>query len=198
MTHIIPDGILKFNKTTYNLSKNHIEQHHLNGGKFGLDQVVWNAYIVGKKVIMTHVSPHMTEGYPGDLFVRISFELSEKNEFKIDMEAFTSKPTVINLSNFTYFNLAGHYKGPNEIYKHIVTLNCNCFTKEVNGLPTGEIQNVANTIYDFQVPKVLGKLMGILPKDGKLYNNYQEAVSSNYHHTHKYGMCSIQNLINFL
>lgn len=126
-------------------------------------------FFAGKKVIMSYVSPDGEEGYPGSLMTQITFELSEKNEFKIDMESVSSLPTSINLSNLLYFNLAGHYAGPEHIYKHILTLNCNCFTvQDENGFSTGEVRNVVHTIYDFQIPKTLGKVIGITAKDGKI------------------------------
>ncbi|KAJ8966204.1 hypothetical protein NQ314_003684 [Rhamnusium bicolor] len=140
--------------------------HHVNGGKAGLDQAVWTTYVDDKKVIMSHISPHSSEGYPGDLFVRVSFELSARNEFNIEMDAQCTQPTIVNLSNLTYFNLAGHYQGPDHLYKHILTLNCNCFTPQIYNLPSGEILNVVHTEFDFQIPKMLGKTIGIIPKDG--------------------------------
>lgn len=165
-SHLVLNGHINVNKQEYKLRKNY-GHHHLNGGDMGLDQVVWSTHVSGKKVIMSHMSCHLSEGYPGDVLVRVIFQLSDMNEFKMDMEAFTSMPTVINLSNLTYFNLAGHYKGADETYKQIVTINADCFLKQETGLPTGEVCNVANFPFDFQVPKVLGKVIGISPGDGK-------------------------------
>lgn len=165
MSHVVRNACFELNKQEYQLTKN-FGKHHLNGGYNGLDQCVWDAHISGKKVIMSHISHDLVEGYPGDLFVRIIFQLSDMNEFSTEIEAFTTKPTLINLSNLLYFNLAGHRKGSEEIYKHIVTVNADCFLKQEENLPTGDICNVANFPFDFQVPKCLGKLMGISPGDG--------------------------------
>lgn len=175
MSHVVRNGSFVLNKQEYHLTKNH-GKHHLNGGQLGLDQAVWDTHIKDKKVIMSHISKHLSEGYPGDVFVRISFELSDMNEFKIDMEAFATQPTLINLSNLTYFNLAGQHRGPEDIYRHVVTVNADCFLKQEDGLPTGDICNVANYLFDFQVPKLLGKLMGISPGDGK-YMKFKLNVS---------------------
>ncbi|KAJ8915035.1 hypothetical protein NQ315_016010 [Exocentrus adspersus] len=165
-TNLVRNSTFQIDNKQHWLTPN-LEPHHYNGGRVGFDQVVWTTFLDEKKVIMSHISPHMSEGYPGDLLVRVIFELSEHNEFSIKMEAQCTRPTIVNLSNLTYFNLAGHHSGSNEIYRHIVTLNCNCFTIQAdNGMPTGEIMNVAHSGFDFQVPKLLGKLMGIVPKDG--------------------------------
>ncbi|CAH1999524.1 unnamed protein product [Acanthoscelides obtectus] len=166
MSGIVKNSTFQLNNKQYWLTPNYLERHHINGGATGLDQVVWNTYVDGPKVIMTHISPHLTEGYPGDLFIKIIFQLSERNEFKINMEAMCTEPTIINLSNLTYFNLAGHHRGADEIYRHVVSLNCNCYTPQVSGFPTGDIQNVVYSPYDFQIPILLGKLIGIVPKDG--------------------------------
>ncbi|XP_023018299.2 galactose mutarotase [Leptinotarsa decemlineata] len=165
-TNLIRNSSFNLNNKKYPLTENHPDGHHKHGGKHGLDQVVWNTYVENSEVIMSYVSPNMSEGYPGDLYIRITFELSVRNEFKIQIEASTTEPTIVNLSNLTYFNLAGHQAGPEEIYKHILTMNCNCFTPQVNDLTTGEISNVIHSQYDFQIPKILGKIIGIVPKDG--------------------------------
>ncbi|KAG5899207.1 hypothetical protein JTB14_034465 [Gonioctena quinquepunctata] len=165
-SHLIRNGTFHLNDKKHTLTSNYKDGHHLNGGVKGLDQVVWKTYVDNKKVIMSHVSPHKNEGYPADLLIRISFELSMKNEFRISMDATCTQPTIVNLSNLTYFNLAGHHAGPDETYKHIVTLNCNCFTRKMDGFPTGEIVNVIHSEYDFQIPRILGKVIGIVPMDG--------------------------------
>ncbi|CAH1176892.1 unnamed protein product [Phaedon cochleariae] len=166
MSQVVKDSVFELGNKQYRLTSNYRDNQHRNGGSRGLDQVVWNTFTDGRKVVMNHMSPRMTEGYPGDVLVRITFELSERNEFTIDMEAITTETTIINLSNLTYFNLAGHHAGPDETYRHILTLNCNCFTPQKDGIPTGEIMNVVHSDFDFQVPKTLGKLMGITPRDG--------------------------------
>ncbi|KAJ8939831.1 hypothetical protein NQ318_013050 [Aromia moschata] len=165
MSNIVRNSTFEIDRKQYWLTANK-GADHFNGGERGLDQAVWKTYVDGKKVIMSHVSPHLSEGYPGDLFVRVSFELSARNEFSVYMDAQTTQPTIVNLTNLTYFNLAGHYAGPDQIYRHVLTINSNCFTPQVNGVPTGEILNVVHTENDFQIPKILGKVMGIVPRDG--------------------------------
>ncbi|ENN70605.1 hypothetical protein HUJ04_008065 [Dendroctonus ponderosae] len=164
-SNIVKNSSFTIGAKKYTVGSNN-GKHSLNGGFKGFDQAVWDTHISGKKVIMSHISPHLEEGYPGDLLMRAVFELSAKNEFKVSFEAQTSRPTCVDLSHLLYFNLAGHHTGPDEIYRHILTMNCNCFTPQVNQIPTGEIMNVLHSQFDFQVPKLLGKVMGIVPKDG--------------------------------
>lgn len=143
------------------------DDHHKDGGCKGFDKVVWKSYVDGTKVILTHVSPNKDQGYPGDLFVRVTYELTSKNEFKVNMEAITSKPTIVNLSNLLYLNLAGHYTGPNELYNHVVTINANCYTKtKGDGLPDGKIMNVIYTKNDFMTPTLLMDVVGLEADDG--------------------------------
>lgn len=143
------------------------DDHHKDGGCKGFDKVVWKSYVDDTKVILTHVSPNKDQGYPGDLFVRITYELTPKNEFKVNMEAITSKPTIVNLSNLLYLNLAGHYAGPSELNNHVVTINANCYTKmKGDGLPNGKIMNVIYTKNDFMTPTLLKDVIGITPDDG--------------------------------
>lgn len=112
------------------------------------------------QVRMSYTSSHKEEGYPGTVMIRATYELSAKNEFRIDIEAFTTSPTIINITNALYFNLAGHHAGPEEMGKHELTVNANCYTVNgPEGLPTGEIKNVYRTSFDFQVPQVLGLMI---------------------------------------
>ncbi|KAF2902489.1 hypothetical protein ILUMI_03697 [Ignelater luminosus] len=162
----IENGTCVINNKQHWLSVND-GSDHCDGGFKGLDKVVWVPNVQDSKVMLSYVSKDLDEGYPGDLFIRITFELSTKNEFTIDMEAFTTRHTIINLSNLLYFNLGGHGSGPEELCKHIVSINANCYLPLMdNGLPSGEILNVIYTKNDFQVPKLLKNEMGIEPDDG--------------------------------
>lgn len=157
VTNKIENATFAIDDKQFWLSANSFD-HHENGGSKGFDKALWTPYVDGKKVIMHHISHDGDQGYPGDLMVRVTFELLPKNEFHIEMDATTTKPTIVALSNVTFFNLAGHSSGPEELYKHEVSINSNCYTPyRENGLPTGEIMNVVYTDYDFQTPKVLGK-----------------------------------------
>lgn len=126
---------------TYNVSAN-LGQHQLHGGFKGFDKVNWNHYVNGTQVILSYLSKDMEEGYPGDVLVNISFELTRNNEFLVDFKATSSKPTFVNLTNHSYFNLAGHNKGAIELYKHLVSINGD-YTTDVdeNSIPSGK-QNI--------------------------------------------------------
>ncbi|CAH1984832.1 unnamed protein product [Acanthoscelides obtectus] len=125
---------------TYNVSAN-IGQHALHGGFKGFDKVNWNHHICGNKVVMSYLSKDMEEGYPGDLLVNVSFELTEDNAFLIDFQATSTKPTVVNLTNHSYFNLAGHDKGIEELTKHEVCINADKITEvDKDSIPTGRYE----------------------------------------------------------
>lgn len=150
----------------YYLNKND-NSHHKDGGCKGFDKALWKSYADGSKVILTHVSQDKDQGYPGDLFVRITYELTPKNEFHVRMEAQTSAPTIVNLSQLLYVNLAGHHTGPCELYKHIVAINANCFTAtKGDNLPNGKIMNVNYSKNDFMTPTLLKDVIGIEDEDG--------------------------------
>lgn len=101
-------------------------------------QVVWNHDIQGKSVVFSYLSKDGEEGFPGDLLVNLTCELTDNNEFKVDMKAYSSKPTIVNLTNHSYFNLAGHNKGAAEVYKHSVQINANRYTGvNADAIPTG-------------------------------------------------------------
>lgn len=156
---VLENGTFAIDAVQHWVTKN-ADPHHKHGGNCGFDKKVWNHYVCDKKLILSYVSPNEEEGYPGDLFVRITYELSSKNEFTVDIEAFTTRPTVVNITNELHFNLAGHNTGPSELQKHALTVNANCFlVTKPHGIPTGEIKNVVHTEYDVQVPKIVGKVI---------------------------------------
>lgn len=87
---------------------------------------------------MSHHSPDGDQGFPGDLLVNLTFELTEENEFKMDYKATTTKPTYVNLTNHSYFNLAGEGAGADGLYKHVVCINADATTEvDANAIPTG-------------------------------------------------------------
>ena len=103
----------------------------------------------------SRVSPDGEEGYPGRLEVSVTFTLTDNNELQISYEAATDQPTVLNLTNHCYFNLAG--AGNGTIFQHILTIRAGKFTPvDVHGIPTGKFQAVAGTPWDFRTPKAVG------------------------------------------
>ncbi|GJQ83682.1 hypothetical protein Trydic_g14390 [Trypoxylus dichotomus] len=141
--------------------------HYNNGDPNGLDKVIWNSYMKDTKVTLSHVIPHKHNGFPGPVMINITYELVPENEFRITMEARSAKSTIVNLSNLCYFNLGGHNGGPEELKKHSIVMNCNCYTLMGNdGFPSGKIMNVSSTKYDFMKPTLLKNHLGIEPGDG--------------------------------
>lgn len=155
----VENGTYAMNGNQYFLQKNYNEKHHLNGGRNGFHRRLFTPYVDGKKLILSYISEDGEEGYPGALLLRITYELSTKNEFRVNMEAFATQETIINLTNCLYFNLGGHRAGLNSMRRHYITINANCFlVKRNDGFPTGEIRSVINTDLDYQIPKLTDKL----------------------------------------
>lgn len=90
------------------MDKNFEGIHQLHGGAIGFDKFNWNAFRSGSRIIMTHVNPDKFQGYPGTVIVSVTFELSPDDTFCGLYSATVSEPTPINLTNHSYFNLAGH------------------------------------------------------------------------------------------
>jgi aldose 1-epimerase len=126
----------------------------LHGGQKGFDKQVWDVKempgdgSVGLE--LAYLSPDGEEGYPGNLDVKVLYTLTDKNEFRIDYTAVTDKPTVVNLTSHSYFNLAGN--GSGTVLDHKLTLNADRYTPVDAGLiPTG-VESVEGTPFDFRQP----------------------------------------------
>jgi aldose 1-epimerase len=109
----------------------------------------------GAALKLTYVSKDMEEGFPGTLNTQVIYHLTDNNELKIFYEATTDKPTVINLTQHTYFNLSGNSKS--DILQHELFLDADKFVPVDNTLiPTGELKNVSETPFDFKTPTAIG------------------------------------------
>jgi aldose 1-epimerase len=132
----------------------------LHGGDAGFDKVVWGAVAAetatGAWLALRHVSPHGAGGYPGTLEVEVRYSLAAEDALRIDYEAETDRPTVVNLTHHGYFNLAG--EGTRDIYDHELTLRADAFTPvDATLIPTGEIRPVEGTAFDFRRPAAIGR-----------------------------------------
>ena len=137
----------------YSLAANFEGGHHLHGGEVGFNARVWDAQIVKQEsavgVAFTLVSHDGEEGYPGRLVVRMKYLLNDNDDLVMDYYATTDKTTHINLTQHSYYNLAGHDNG--DVHKHFVRLYCDHYLPvDENGVPTGEVKSVEGTPFDFR------------------------------------------------
>lgn len=110
------------------------------------------------KASLKLTSPDGDQGFPGQLDVEVIYSLSDDNAFTIEYKAKTDKPTVVNLTNHSYFNLSGAGKNSYGVMNHVVQLNADrILVTDKNSLPTGAINQVANTPFDFRKPKAIVK-----------------------------------------
>jgi aldose 1-epimerase len=139
---------------TFTLAANN-GPNHLHGGLKGFDNVVWRGEAVPNGVAFTYVSADGEEGYPGRLQVRVTYTLTDRNELAVEYQATTDKPTVVNLSQHTYFNLAG--QATRDVLDHRLQLDADRYTPvDATLIPTGELAPVAGTPFDFRQPATIG------------------------------------------
>ncbi|HUK31436.1 MAG TPA: aldose epimerase family protein, partial [Candidatus Acidoferrum sp.] len=158
----IAHGKFTLDGKDYTLAKNNGE-NSLHGGLIGFNKKVWTARDISTpeapSLELKYVSKDGEEGYPGTLSVRVVYTLTAQNELKIDYSATTDEDTVLNLTNHSYFNLAG--QGTGDILGHMVTLHSDKFTPVDAGLiPTGELKSVQGTPFDFTKSTAVGERIG--------------------------------------
>jgi aldose 1-epimerase len=149
----IAGGKFTLDGKTYSIPPND-GPNALHGGPRGFDKVVWKAKQIPHGIELSHVSPDGDQGFPGTLSAVVRYTLDGK-DLKIEYSATTDKNTVLNLTNHSYFNLAG--QGNGDILKHEVKLNAGRFTP-VNDvlIPTGELATVQGTPFDFRKSTAVG------------------------------------------
>jgi aldose 1-epimerase len=143
---------------TFQLAKNN-DENHLHGGLKGFDKVRWSAAPFERDgaagITFAYTSRDGEEGYPGTLQTSVTYTLTPRNELIVDYTATTDQPTIVNLTQHSYFNLAG--EGHGDVLKHELMLNADRFTPVDAGMiPTGELASVAGTPFDFRTPTAIG------------------------------------------
>jgi len=151
----IANGNFQLNGTTYTLTKNN-GPNSLHGGEKGFHNQVWECISSSEScVILQLVSPHLDEGFPGELTTKVTYKV-EGSVLKIDYQATTTRDTVINLTHHSYFNLNG--EGSGSILDHQLQLNAEYYTPvDTNLIPKGSIEMVTDTPFDFTKQKRIGE-----------------------------------------
>lgn len=161
----------KIDGVTYKVTPN-AGQNHIHGGQEGFHKILWQADSFRERdavgVILRHTSGDGNEGYPGKLDVIVTYTLRNDNELVMDYQAVTDKPTVLNLTNHAYWNLAG--AGSGDVLDHILMLKAESYLPSDQAkIPTGEIKPVKGTVMDFTTPQTVGSR--IKQVDGENYDH---------------------------
>jgi aldose 1-epimerase len=154
----IAHGRFSLDGVAYQLPTNN-GANSLHGGARGFDQLIWQARASqdddSVALHLTCDSPHGDQGYPGALHVEVTYTLGGANALRLDYRATTDRPTVVNFTNHSYFNLAG--EGAGDVGDHLLTLHADWYTPiDATLIPTGAIEPVAGTPLDFTTPTSIG------------------------------------------
>ena len=154
----IANGTFTLDGTTYHLPVNN-STNSLHGGTTGFDKQIWHATelpgTTSAGLELTYTSPDGSNGYPGTMPVTVTYTLTDDDAIHIHYQATTDAPTVVNLTNHTYFNLAG--EGTDTVYSQVLRLNADHYMPtDAAQIPTGPIAPVAGTPFDFTQPTAIG------------------------------------------
>lgn len=167
----IANGQFTIDGENYQLPINNNGQT-LHGGLHGLDRVVWNVeQVSNNQLSLSYTSPDGDEGFPGELTIHMTYTVTPENEFKITYKATTDKPTVVNLSHHSFFNLKG--EGEGLITDHLLTIPADYIVpvNEVQ-IPTGELMPVAGTPFDFRELTAIGSRIDLEEEQLQLGGGY--------------------------
>jgi len=152
----IDSGRFTLGGVEHTLACNENGQHHLHGGNRGFDKVMWKPRAGADSVTFAYKSSDGEEGYPGNLNVEVTYCLNSENELRIDYEAESDRPTPVNLTNHTYWNLAG--AGSGSILGHELLMRCSKYLPvDEKLIPTGELKDVHGTPMEFTQMHTLGE-----------------------------------------
>ncbi|WP_321375989.1 aldose epimerase family protein [uncultured Draconibacterium sp.] len=165
----IAKGKFTLNDIEYNLPINN-DPNHLHGGPDGFHNQVWDVKLVNEtSIVLTYLSKDGEMGYPGNLSVEVTYQLSADNEVQIDYKATTDESTPVNLTNHAFFNLKG--EGNGTINDHLLTINADKFTAVDSTLiPLGENIPVEGTPFDFRKAKAIGADLALQSENEQLQN----------------------------
>ena len=178
----ISNGRFSLDGETYELAAND-GQNHLHGGIQGFDKVLWDArpFSMGNEhgIIFEYDSPDGEEGYPGNLSAKVTYMMTADNRLIVSYQASTDKATPVNLTQHSYFNLAG--PGSDSILDHVLMIAAEHITSvDAELIPTGDLLAVAGTPFDFRVPLVIGSRISETGAAG----GQQLEVAGGYDHTY--------------
>ncbi|MBR3041608.1 MAG: galactose mutarotase, partial [Eubacterium sp.] len=154
----ICDGKVTIDGVTYQMEQNDNE-NNLHSGSAGVDKKVWTTLSEDDESSVTFIckTNDMEQGLPGNVTITVTYSLTDDNELVITYDAVSDKKTVINLTNHSYFNLNGHYKG--SIENHDLMINADYYNPVIDekSIPTEENAPVEGTVFDFRTPKPIGR-----------------------------------------
>lgn len=177
----IDKGRFTLNDNEYILNKNYgVNSGH--GGSVGFNKKIWNVNAIETEEKITlefsYLSKDLEEGYPGNLEIKVSYEITEDNKLIFKIQGVSDKDTLMNITNHCYFNLSGDYK--EDILNHTLKMNCDRFLAiDENGGVTGEIIPVNNTEFDFIEEKKIGQDIEGSSKQMKLGYGYDHPFMLN-------------------
>jgi len=173
----IKDGSFTLNGKSYSLERNYGENSG-HGGKVGFDKRIFDYEILESEnsiaVELTRVSPHMEEGYPGEVLVQVTYTLTEEDTFEIEYEGISSEDTLFNMTNHSYFNLSGSFH--ESIKYHELFIDADFYAElDESNAPTGELIKVNDTPFDFRYMREIGEEMNSPDLQLKIGNGYDHA-----------------------